>query len=109
VDNVAVKDKERATTLHVEFQIHRTPVIFPPTVDLAALRAASKKTAHEESQDSAKMRIIKLQIEEIMKKGMCRSATPACDFLSLCSSCLLLANDGWMDGWKEGHPQLCLI
>lgn len=68
VDNVAVKDKERATTLHVEFQIHRTPVIFPPTVDLAALRAASKKTAHEESQDSAKMRIIKLQIEEIMKK-----------------------------------------
>jgi hypothetical protein len=64
VENVAVKDKERATTLHVEFQMHRTAVYFPPPpkIDPAdALRTS-------DGADAPKQKILRLQIEEIMKK-----------------------------------------
>lgn len=74
VENVAVKDKERATTLHVEFQIHRTAVYFPPppTVNpadaAAAARGSSQPAPAPSSADASKQKIIKLQLEEIMKK-----------------------------------------
>jgi hypothetical protein len=73
VENVAVKDKERATTLHVEFQMHRTAVYFPPPpkIDPAdALRTS-------DGADAPKQKILRLQIEEIMKKG-----THNCDSLN---------------------------
>lgn len=65
-ENVAVK--ERATTLHVEFQMHRTAVYFPPPPSLNSLRAKSK-LSNDGGLDPSKLKIVKLQIEEIMKKG----------------------------------------
>lgn len=70
VENVAVKDKERATTLHVEFQIHRTAVYFPPPPDLDTYRnTSSPKSVSNDATDVATRKIVKLQVEEIMKKG----------------------------------------
>lgn len=79
VENVAVKDKERATTLHVEFQIHRTAVYFPPppTVNPADAAAAARGSSQPvpAPADASKQKIIKLQLEEIMKKGWLPPAT----------------------------------